>query len=210
MSKNSNTKKESSLSLFFDQCFEKGLFREFDSEELKRAEKLVDMFDLKKTWHIMEPGCGCGRMTRMLAEKLAPEGRIFAFEISSKMIDYCRKSEFPPFVHFFSESVLHTNLAPDTLDAVICFNVWPHFKHQDKYLVCFKKLLKPGGFLFIAHSCGREFINSIHKNSGDVTIRNHLLPSVEQLSRYLEDHGWVTIEKLEQDDLYFLKSQKKP
>ena len=196
------------LSRFFDQCFDEGHFRDFEPGELERTLKLVDWFEIEQGWRIIEPGCGCGRMTRLLAEKVGPGGWIEACELSPRMVEYCHHAGFPPWVRFCNESVLSLNLPPGETDAIVCFNVWPHFSGKDTYLDCFKEYLKPGGFLYIAHSCGREFINAIHKSASEDRIRQHVLPPVDELSRQLKKACWIALEKCEEEDIYYLKATK--
>lgn len=208
MNEKKKQSEEEIVSRFFDQCFEEGLFRDFEPGELQRTLKLVEWFGIKKGWRIIEPGCGCGRMTRLLAEKVGPEGQIEACELSPLMVEYCRRAGFPSWVIFCNKSVLSLNLPPGGTDAIVCFNVWPHFSGKRAYLDRFKRFLKRDGFLYIAHSCGREFINAIHKSASVDSIREHMLPPVEELSRQLKEEGWRTLEKCEEDDLYFLKVTK--
>ncbi len=196
------------MARFFDRCAEEGLFLEFDEWELERAKNLVNMFDIKRGWRIIEPGCGCGRMTRLLADAVGPGGRIDACELSAKMIEHCLKAGFPEWVHFYHSSVLDLRLPEGSADAVICFNVWPHFRKPELFLACFRKLLKPDGTLFIAHSCGREQINAIHKNSSRGVVTDHLLPPVIELGSFLKDCGWEPFTMIDESNLYFLKAFK--
>jgi len=197
---------EREMAGYFDLCFDKGLFLGFEPWERERAERLVEMFHIQRGWRILEPGCGCGRMTRLLAEKAGSEGTIEACELSPKMIAWSRKSHFPTWVNFYNISVLDLDLPQASLDAIVCFNVWPHFTHPEDYLRCFRESLKFGGFLYIAHSSGRECINSIHKDSPGEMIKACLLPAVEDLGSVLENFGFKSLRALSQDDIYYLQA----
>jgi len=199
---------ERGMAAYFDRCFDQGLFLSFESWEKERATRLVQMFHIQRGWRILEPGCGCGRMTRLLTEEVGSEGMIEACELSPKMIARCRKSHFPSRVNFYNISVLDMDIPPASLDAIVCFNVWPHFTHPEVYLSCFRESLKPGGFLFIAHSSGRERINSIHQDSSGEMIKAHLLPPVGDLSALLENFDFKTLHTLSQEDIYYLQAVK--
>ncbi len=197
---------EREMAAYFDRCFDKGLFLSFEPGEKERAERLVQMFQIQRGWRILEPGCGCGRMTRLLAEQAGPEGTIEACELSPKMIDWCRRSGLPSWVNFSNTSVLDLDISPESLDAVICFNVWPHFTQPEVYLDCFGKSLKCGGFLFIAHSSGRETINSIHQDTSGDTIKSLVLPPALDLAALISHRGFQTLDILSQEDIYYLKA----
>jgi ubiquinone/menaquinone biosynthesis C-methylase UbiE len=194
------------ISVFFDQCYEEGLFMNFENEEMESALKLVEMFKIQKNWKIIEAGCGCGRLTRLIAEKVGSEGKIDACELSPRMAEHCKKLKLPECIKFHNKSVLDLDIEKGSIDCILCFNVWPHFPSPELFLKKFKEYLKPEGILYIAHSCSREFINSIHIQSGDGTVKNHILRPVEELSAYLKTHGWKTQEMIETENLYYLKA----
>lgn len=200
---------EKEISLFFDHCFDQGLFQEFDPEEYKRTLFLLEKFQIQKNWRIIEPGSGCGRFTRLLVKKVGADGFIHACEISPKMVEYCRKGNFPAWVRFSNVSVLDLELPEHSIDAIICFNVWPHFTRAEVYLSCFRRILKSKGILYISHSCGRDRVNSIHQNKPEDIIYSHMLPSANEMERFLSEQGWETLEKIDTDDMYFMKGVKK-
>lgn len=197
---------EKEMSLFFDQCFDQGLFQEFNPEEYKRTLYLLEKIGIRENWRILEPGCGCGRLTRLIAEKVGPQGFIEACELSPKMVDYCRKSRFPNWVRFSNRSVLNLELPKASIDAIICFNVWPHFLKPEVYLSRFCRYLKPDGILYICHSCGRETVNSIHHKTAAEIICSHFLNSTDEMERFLYENRWKTIEKIDTEELYFLRA----
>ena len=197
---------ERDMAAYFDRCFDQGLFLSFEPREKERAARLVQMFHIQRGWRILEPGCGCGRMTRLLAEEVGTEGTIEACELSPKMIAWCRKSHFPSRVNFYNISVLDMELPPASLDAIVCFNVWPHFTHPELYLRCFSKALKSGRYLYIAHSSGRECINSIHQDSSGGKIKALLLPPVEDLVELLLNYSFKTVVTLSEEDIYYLEA----
>ena len=199
---------ERGMAAYFDRCFDQGLFISFESQEKERVTRLVQMFHIQKGWRILEPGCGCGRMTRLLAEEVGSEGTIEACELSPKMAAWCQKMPFPSWVNFYNLSVLDLDLSPASQDAIVCFNVWPHFTYPEIYVNCFRNFLKPGGYLLIAHSSGREAINSIHHHSCEETIKTHHLPSVEDLAAFLMNYDIKALDTLSQEDIYYIKAVK--
>lgn len=196
------------MSRFFDECYEEGLFMDFEAWEMERAKKLIELFELEPGWSILEPGCGCGRMTRLLAKKIGPVGKIEGCELSQKMVDFCRSQDFISQVNFSNLSVLETNFPPETFDCILCFNVWPHFGCPRPYLEKFHELAKPEGILIIAHSASREDINSIHKQSSNGRVRGQMLPPAEDLAEVLVKFGWIPEEIIDNEEIYLLKAGK--
>lgn len=41
---------------------------------------------------VMDAGCGTGRVTRILAQKVRPEGIVYAVDIDSNMVSHARKN----------------------------------------------------------------------------------------------------------------------
>lgn len=194
------------MSEFFDRCFDEGLFHRFEEWENKRAGRLLEMFNIRKDFRVVEPGCGCGRMTRLLAEKIGPKGKLHACEISPKMIEYCRSLNLSPRVEFHAGSVRSIDLPENYADCILCFNVWPHFTDREGHLDFFRKLIRPGGLLYIAHSCSRAEVNAIHKNSSDSMIHGHMLPPAEELGDFLSENEWNVTRLMEDDEIYFVEA----
>ncbi len=199
-------KRDHKMASFFDQCYESGLFRDFDNGEKERACDILDVLGDIRGWRVIEPGCGCGRFTRLLANRVGETGCVEACELSPLMIGHCRDAGFAPHVRFHHASILDLDLEEGMADAVICFNVWPHFEFQERYLARFRQLLKPEGMLYIAHSCGRDFINGIHGDAESEEIRGHLLPPAEELMVFLRREGWRPVADCDETDRYYVLS----
>lgn len=196
------------MSQFFDHCYEEGLFWGFDSEEQTQVERLIELFNIQYGEQIVEPGCGCGRLTSLLSAKTGDGGMIIACEISPKMFQHCQKLNMSSSVRFYNSTVINLNLPENSMDHVICFNVWPHLEPPDSHLGYFHKILKCGGALHIAHSCGREFINKIHGDASDSMIHKHLLPPAKELAEYLSLNAWKIGRFLDEEKLYYIRAIK--
>jgi len=193
---------------FFDRCFENGLFMKFDRDEFMRVKRLLDLFNIQTGYRVVEPGCGCGRLTKLLSEQVGTTGQIDACEISPKMFNYCLNQHLPSQVRFHNKSVLVIELPKGSIDSVVCFNVWPHFSPPGIFLNHFHKILKKNGTLHIAHSRGRDYINSVHRNSSAETIRRHYLPPARELAEQLVKEGWNVVTWYDDTDLYYIGAKK--
>ena len=181
---------------------------DFEPWELERAESLIELFEIEPGWTILEPGCGCGRMSRLVAEKAGSEGKIEGCELSPRMVEFCRSQTYPSKVRFSNESVLEIDFPEKLFDLILCFNVWPHFGCPRPYLERFYDLAKEDGRLIIAHSASRDDINSIHRRSSNGGVRGQMLPPAKDLAEVLEKFGWVSENIIDNEEIYFLKAAK--
>src|SRR5439155_10468210 len=63
------------------------------SEQQKWANELIDKLDLNGDEHLLDIGCGDGKVTAALAARL-PDGRVVGVDISPEMISFARMN-FP-------------------------------------------------------------------------------------------------------------------
>ncbi|MCX7000522.1 MAG: class I SAM-dependent methyltransferase [Candidatus Sumerlaeota bacterium] len=209
MSGHQKTIDNADVSNYFDRCFEEGLFLKFEQDEFRRVKRLLDLFNIQTGYRVVEPGCGCGRLTKLLSEQVGTTGQIDACDVSSKMFNYCLSQHLPSQVRFHNKSVLDIEIAKGTIDCVVCFNVWPHFSPPGIFLNHFHKILKKNGALHIAHSRGRDYINSVHRNSSADTIRRHYLPPARELAEQLVKEGWKVLTWHDDADLYYIGAKNK-
>lgn len=217
------------LAAFFDRCAHKRLMTDFPGEELAKLEGFLELWDIKPGARILEPGCGSGRLTEVLARAAGPEGEVYACDVSGEMLrlarerfgegerfqqgEHFREGEhvqesdgpLPPGVHFALESALAIQRPAAWFDRVICMNVFPHFSEPEKALREFARLLKPGGALWINHFEGRDSLNRFHHEAAP-EVSDHVLPCPYTMRRLMDAAG-LQIETLEdRPEGYWLKA----
>ena len=64
---------------------------EYGAEEAPKLERLRAAADIKPGMHILEPGCGTGRLTSHLAEWTGRTGKVVAMDISRAMAEACAR-----------------------------------------------------------------------------------------------------------------------
>lgn len=121
--------------------------KKLNNLSLRRFIKILDYFTIVKkqfkTPHILDLGCGDGRLTALLGEF----GTAVGVELSEKAVTVANK--LYPHVKFFQGNALEYELDKEYYDLVISQEVLEHVWEQDKYLeVCFNAL-KPGGYLIL-------------------------------------------------------------
>lgn len=177
------------LAEYFDGCAERGVFEAFAPEELPVMRQLLDRMDIQSGQKVIEPGCGVGRLTEILATIVGPEGKVFAFDLSPRMVERCRRRGLPPQVEVVCASATDIPLGDGEFDAVVCHNTFPHFEDKLGALREFHRVLRGNGVLWIVHSRSREWVNSLHSSVGGV-LTGHLLPDGSEFETLLRKSGF--------------------
>jgi SAM-dependent methyltransferase len=73
------------------------LFRESGERTLQT---LVDLCGLAPDEHVLEVGCGCGRLALALAKTLGPAGRYEGFDVAQSLLGWCRANLEPVLPNF--------------------------------------------------------------------------------------------------------------
>jgi ubiquinone/menaquinone biosynthesis C-methylase UbiE len=180
----------------------------FTDEEQRIVDAFVRHWQIKPGDHVLEPGCGSGRLTTVLAALTGPAGCVMAFDVSPEFMRLAAQRHLPPHVILRTARTEELPLAPASFDHVVCFNVFPHLVPQAAIARRLAAALRPGGRFWIAHTCSRQFVNEIHRR-GPPAIHDHLLPDPRQLTSLLRQAGLVEIE-VEDDAGHFLARAIRP
>jgi trans-aconitate 2-methyltransferase len=113
------------------------------------AEDVLDRLDLRGDETVLDAGCGSGRVTKVLQERL-PRGKVIAVDASPSMVEKAREALGPEADVFVSDLVdldLH-----DEVDAVFSNAVFHWIPDHDRLFARLFEALKPGGQLVV--QCG--------------------------------------------------------
>jgi ubiquinone/menaquinone biosynthesis C-methylase UbiE len=140
------------------------LFRE-SGERMLRT--LVDLCGLGSDEHVLEVGCGCGRLALALGKRLGPAGRYEGFDVAQPLLDWCRANLEPVLPNFRFRLVdvfapAHNPggavAAPDfrfpyeneAFDVAIVASVLTHMLSDgiENYVAEIARVLKPSGRCF--------------------------------------------------------------
>lgn len=174
---------------YFDRCAAEGVFDEFSPEELIVAKEILAQMNIKPGDKLAEAGCGAGRLTEMLAGLVGPEGKVFAFDISPRMVERCRQRGLPSQVEIARASATDIPVPDREFDAIVCHNTFPHFDDKPAALREFHRVLRDDGVLWIVHSRSREWVNSLHSSIGGV-LTGHLFPDRPEFETLLRQTGF--------------------
>ena len=170
--------------------------------------EFLDRFQVLPDEHVLDVGCGTGNLTLALLERLGPAGRVTATDIAPGMLALARAKTRDARVNWIEAAAENLPLPPRSLDRIICFSVWPHFRDPAAALQEFQRVLCTGGHLHILHLISRAEVNQIHSNASDAAVRDDILPPVTEVSNLFTAAGFEVLETADTDQLYLLSARK--
>ena len=115
----------------------------------KRYE-VLDALHLKPDMTVADIGAGSGLFARLMSQRVAPSGTVYAVDISKNMIDHIEKTarDIPNLKAVLGDP--HSpRLQPNSLDLVSIIDSYHHFEYPQDMLQEIKKALRPTGFLVL-------------------------------------------------------------
>jgi len=181
---------------------------EYTKEEIQKIEAALKYLPSLEGQTVLEPGCGTGRLTCMLADRVGAEGRILALDISSKMVVAAQKrlADYNN-VELACAPLEWICLPGGSVDTVFCHQVFPHFDDRAAAVALMSGLLRPGGRFVIFHLIGIEQINDIHRNAG-TAVADDIMPTSTELKHMLAEARF-NVERIDdKPDGYLLAARK--
>lgn len=180
--------------------------REWDAARYERvsdvqevwAERLLDLLELRGDETVLDAGCGSGRVTRRLLERL-PRGRVVAVDASEQMVAHARE-ELDERATVLCSDLTELEL-PEPVDAVFSNAVFHWILDHDALFARLRSLLRDGG-RFVA-GCGGKgnlggFWDVLAEVVAEEPFASHLrdfepvwwFPGAEETERRLLDAGF--------------------
>ncbi|MDQ3719865.1 MAG: methyltransferase domain-containing protein [Actinomycetota bacterium] len=132
------------------------------------AERVLDRLALRGDEAVLDAGCGSGRVTRMLLERL-PRGRVVAVDSAPSMVAEARKSLDPERTTVFEADLTDLRLA-GAVDAVFSNAVFHWILDHDGLFARLLAALRPGGRL-VAQCGGRGNVERFQEAAQEVGER---------------------------------------
>lgn len=185
---------------FFDMHAEK--WDRLMTKKLKtRIEKIIPLFGIRNSEHILDVGSGTGILLPYLKNKTGKKGNVVALDFSQKMLDKA-KDKFGDVFKYVKSNAKKTPFEDNTFDRIICFNTFPHFPNKFKVLKELSRILKMNGFLIIAHADTRKIINAHHSKIGGPVSKDHM-PDNNTMLALFKKAGFFDI-KIKEGKNYYL------
>jgi trans-aconitate 2-methyltransferase len=126
--------------------------REWDAASYERVSgpqeqwgrDVLDRLELDGDERVLDAGCGTGRVTAALLEKL-PHGELLAVDGSAAMVEQAQE-RFGDRVHVFQSDLLELEL-DEPVDAILSTATFHWITHHDRLFARLHAALKPGGRL---------------------------------------------------------------
>lgn len=177
--------------------------KDYGSDDREKINRILEAGAVSLGAKVIEPGCGTGRLTRIIAEKVGPSGLVVANDISSMMVGKAMKRLKECLnVQLTCGTIEDAPLEHASFDAVICHNVFPHF--DDKYGVVNKlrSTLKDSGVMVVSHFMNSSQINDLHRKTNPAVAQD-FLPALDEIRNIFESAS-MTIEFIHDDENGYL------
>ncbi len=174
---------------FFNRLASKWDDRYGKGERAENVRRVASRFNLKKDAVILDVGSGTGAMLPRLLEAAGRRGYVCALDYSVEMIrrGHDKFAGSGP-VGFQVAAAESLSCRSGLFDHVVCFGLFPHLDDREAALREFRRVLKPGGSLIIAHALSSEEIKNHHGKAPPV--RHDRLPERDEMLRLLEAEGF--------------------
>jgi ubiquinone/menaquinone biosynthesis C-methylase UbiE len=109
---------------------------------------LIDVLKLKPGMTVVDLGAGSGRISFLMAPKVAPGGKILAVDIQDEMLAMIEKKVDETGIENVipkKGKVASTGLEPNSVDLIIMVDVYHELEFPHEMLADFSKILAPGG-----------------------------------------------------------------
>ncbi len=154
---------------------------------------------------VADVGAGTGLFVALIADRVGPEGKVYAVDISPSLVEHMR-SRFGdrPEVAVVASAEDSTRLEPGSVDRVFTSDTYHHFTYYEEMLASIHQALVPGGELVILDferipGVSAEWLLG-HVRADKQTV----IAEVEAAGFTLEEE--VEVEGLEEN--YFLRFRK--
>ena len=157
---------------------------------------------------VLDAGSGTGVLIPFLQEKLNGAGRIYQYDIALNMLREAKKS-CPENAHvYYTEGDGHRlSFADESFGTIFCFQFIPHLERKKAAFEEMRRVLLPGGQLYILHFMDHTALNILHAEAAPA-MRKHRMPPAKELARTIAAAGLPVAEWEEEKDLYFIRAQK--
>jgi ubiquinone/menaquinone biosynthesis C-methylase UbiE len=149
------TKTDPTINEPFKKADVKAYIKKFESDDrelYKKRNEIVAALDLRPGMAVADIGAGTGLFTRLFADRVGPQGKVYAVDISPHLLAHIaseakkRRHDQVVTIQGTQDS---TNLPPDAVELVFVCDVYHHLEKPEKMLASIRQALKPGGRLVV-------------------------------------------------------------
>ncbi len=175
-------------------------------KNLAKLTELAGQIGLKSGDVVLDVGTGTGVFLSYILEIIGPTGLVYALDVAEKMLAEAQKKYPQLNIKYLHAGVENIPLPDAACDVVNCYSCFPHFSDKTKALMEIKRVLKPGGVVFIGHTSGRDHINNIHRHIE--AVKDHLLPDAIEMQQMFNAAGFIGVRVADKQDSYSASARK--
>ncbi len=177
----------------------------YGPDEMDKLNRLFQYTGPLRGLRILEPGCGTGRLTEILSDRVGEAGSVVALDISPGMIEEARRRiDKRENVEIHLCAMEDFPLEENSYDLILCHQVFPHFEDKERILTIFWRALKINSRLIVIHFINFEEINELHRKAG-TAVEADVMPGEMDMRRLFDDSG-LDVEFILDDHLGYLLS----
>lgn len=165
---------------------------DFTNRDLNQQKEILDTLGLKPGMDVADIGAGSGVHVRLFAEKVLPEGKVYAVDIIQEFLDHIKatcKEKGTKNVLAVLGSDTSCKLEPSSVDVVFSSDTYHHFEYPFKMMASIREALRPNGQFIII---------DFKDKSGHVRADNKTV--IEEISK----SGFRLIESRDFSKMFFL------
>jgi SAM-dependent methyltransferase len=166
---------------------------------------IIPFLRLERSCRVLDLGCGTGKLVRWLREGVGPSGLIVEADYCRGMLEAGRRKSFGRRVRFVRMDAQAPAVAGGAFDRVVCFSLFPHLEDQAGALRGFRRLLKPGCPLVVAHTMGREELNAFFRRVGG-PVGGDSFPDERKMTSLLTKAGFRNVEIIDRPRYYIARA----
>lgn len=114
------------------------------------APDLVETAGVRAGERVLDVACGTGAVTRLLAERVRPAGKVVGLDINPGMLAVAQLAAQSPSIEWLEGSAVKMPLPDASFDAVVCQQGLQFFPDKAAALSEMRRVLKRGGRLVLA------------------------------------------------------------
>jgi ubiquinone/menaquinone biosynthesis C-methylase UbiE len=152
-----------------------------EREEEEKTTLLIESLKFRPGENVADIGAGTGYLTRRVAPKLLPRGKVFAVEIQQEMLDLLTNklarlgiTNVVPVLG----TIIDPKLPANSMDTIIMVDVYHEFDHPFEMTGAMCRALKPGGRLVFVEFRGEDEtvpIKRVHKMT-EAQVKKEMAP----------------------------------
>lgn len=155
-------------------------------EVYDRREQILAALELRPGLDVADLGAGTGLFTRLIAPGVAPDGIVYAVDISATFVDNVLRTareQGLQNVRGIVNTDTDTGLAPASVDLIFVSDTYHHLEFPQRMLASMHQALRPGGRLAII-----DFRKTPGFSSG--WVMNHVRADRATVIREIEAEGY--------------------